>query len=704
MSIFRRMALASVCLIVPVTGAMADDSGLETVTVTGTRNPTSAQTYPGMVDVLDLNDIQSQIPSTISDLVVDMPNVQFVGGPRRTGQSVDIRGLGGEDVLILIDGVRQSWTSGHDGRFFLDPGLLAGVEVVRGPNSALYGSGALGGVMAFRTADASDFLSPGETAGLRAAFGYQDVDDEFLRTVTGFTHVGNFDFIGNIGQRSSGDIKLGSDVSLPADDDIITGFAKAGYDFGDGLTVKASYQGFRDRAVEPDDGQGLSTGAPVDKTVTFQQFSGEIDWKPRAAGLIDLHLTPYHLEGLVEEVDPATLERTSRDIKTDGFSLDNRTPFSFADVSGLFTFGGEWYQDDQAGRDSFGSGGVRSGVPNGRDSFWGAFAQIEANVDRPLGAPGKLSLIPAIRYDSYDASSTGNPDTSKTSVSPKFAATYQPLDWLFVFGNVGEAFRAPGINELYLTGIHFSVPHPILPGISVANTFLPNPDLKPETSHYWESGAGVTFADLATPDDSLRAKASYWSQSVDDFIDLSVFLPPNFYSDGCFTPPTFLVDCNLGYTTSVNVNAELHGTELEAVYDSDRIRLKADYGTITGSERGTSYALNSLMPDIFGFVATLKVPEVDAALNARVTAAGSFHRSYDPISNDPPTDDRRGYTLLDLYATWAPGKDILNGRLNGLRIDAGVDNVTDVGYAPYEQGVGAPGRNAKVLASYTYTW
>ncbi|HEY0283053.1 MAG TPA: TonB-dependent hemoglobin/transferrin/lactoferrin family receptor [Rhizomicrobium sp.] len=678
-------------------------AALETVTISATRNPTSTLNYSGMVDVLDAEDISAAIPSTISDLVKTIPNVQFVGGPRRTSESPNIRGLGGEDVLVLIDGVRQSWTSGHDGRFFLDPALLSSMEVVRGPASALYGSGALGGVMAFRTADASDFLAPGQTFGARVALGYQDVDEEFLRTVTGFTHIGNFDLIGSIGQRSSGDIRLGSGATLAADDDIVTGFAKAGYDFGGGLSAKLSYQGFKNEAVEPANGSGLSSGAPVNKTVVSQQFTGQINWKPEGFSLIDLHLTPYHVQTSVEEADPTTGERTFRDIKTNGLSLDNRTSFSFANVSGLFTVGGDWYEDDQVGRDTLAPGGVRSGVPNGSDSFWGMFAQIEANIDRPLGAPGKLTLVPAIRYDSYSTSSTGNPDTDETSVSPKFAATYAPVNWLFAFGNVGKAFRAPGVNSLYLNGIHFSVPHPILPGVSVANTFQPNPTLKPETSHYWEAGAGVVFADLISAGDSLTAKASYWEQSVDDYISLNVFTPATFYAPGCFTPPTFLAGCNVGYTTSQNVNAQLSGAELQAAYDGERVRLEVDYGTMTGHERGTPYDLNSLMPDIVTTVATLKLPEAEALLNARVTVAESFKRSYNPVSNDPASETREGYTLLDLYATWAP-RELLGGKLKGLRVDFGVDNVTDEDYTPYAAGVSAAGRNVKVLASYTLGW
>ncbi len=710
MNRFRQLVLATAGVSAISAGASAQATGdrpiqlaaLESVSVTATRNPTPTLSYSGMVDVLTPDDIAAAIPSTVSDLVKDMPNVQFVGGPRRTGESPTIRGLGGEDVLILVDGVRQSWTSGHDGRFFLDPALLSSVEVVRGPASALYGSGALGGVMAFRTADASELLAPGQTVGARASIGYQDVNDEVLRTLSGFTHIGGFDFVGSIGQRSSGDIRLGSGADLAADDDIVTGFAKAGYDFGDGLNAKVTYQGFQNEAVEPANGTGLESGTPVNKTVVSQQIAGEIDWKPAEASFIDLHLTPYHVQGSVEEVDPTTGERTLRDIKTTGLSLDNRTAFSFANVSGLFTVGGEWYEDDQVGSDSADPSGVRAGVPNGNDSFWGLFAQIEATVDQPLGAPGKLTLVPAIRYDSFSTSSTGNPDTNQDSVSPKFAATYAPVDWLFLFGNVGEAFRAPGINNLYLSGIHFTVPHPILPGVSVANTFEPNPNLKPETSHYWEAGAGVSFANLLSDGDSFTAKASYWEQSVDDYINLSVFTPAMFYSMGCFTPP-FTVGCNVGTASAQNVNAQLSGAELETAYDSERFRLEVDYGIMAGHERGTAYDLNSLMPDVVTTVATFKVPEAEALLNARLTFAGSFSKNYNPVSNDPPNEARGSYTLLDLYATWAP-QEILGGALKGLRIDFGVDNVTDENYEPYISGVSAPGRNVKLLASYTLGW
>lgn len=95
----------------------------------------------------------------------------------------------------------------------------------------------------------------------------------------------------------------------------------------------------------------------------------------------------------------------------------------------------------------------------------------------------------------------------------------------------------------------------------------------------------------------------------------------------------------------------MHDTELEATYDASRFRLEANYGSILGYQRGTPYDLSAPMPDIFTGIASLKMPEVDGLLNARIQVAGSFDKSYDPASNDPSTETRSGYTTVDLYAT-----------------------------------------------------
>ena len=66
---------------------------------------------------------------------------------------------------MVVDGARQNFQrTGHnaDGLVHMEPELLAAVDVVRGPVANIFGSGAIGGVVAFRTKDTNDILKPGQ--------------------------------------------------------------------------------------------------------------------------------------------------------------------------------------------------------------------------------------------------------------------------------------------------------------------------------------------------------------------------------------------------------------------------------------------------------------------------------------------------------------------------------------------------------------
>ena len=88
-----------------------------------------------------------------------MPGVTTQENQNDPGQAINIRGL--QDfgrVNVLVDGARQNFQStghGANGVFYLDPELIGGVDITRGPVSTIYGSGAIGGVVAFRTRSAS---------------------------------------------------------------------------------------------------------------------------------------------------------------------------------------------------------------------------------------------------------------------------------------------------------------------------------------------------------------------------------------------------------------------------------------------------------------------------------------------------------------------------------------------------------------------
>ncbi|WP_084422054.1 TonB-dependent hemoglobin/transferrin/lactoferrin family receptor [Henriciella litoralis] len=711
-----RAALVSVSAIALSAGALAQEASeterqeegeqrQEIVTVYGTTNPIAVFDYPGQVSVLTREDIDLRTPSSVSDLLKDVPGMAFSGGPRRTGEVPSIRGFSGQNVLILLDGARQSFTSAHDGRFFADPALLGAAEVVRGPASALYGSGAVGGVLALESADAADLLEEGQIWGARVRAGYQSVNEETLASFTAFTNTGKFDGLASIGLRQSGDIELGDGSSLPSDDDITTGLVKGSYALSDAVKLEASWQRFDNSAFEPNNGQGtLGTGdgvldRNVEKEITSDTYRLGLGFDP-ASDWVDSSLTVYQTVTSVDEFDATVPRNISREIETTGLSARNASRFDLGGIETVFTVGGDWYRDEQTGFDSETADATRSGVPDAESEFVGIFAQVEAVASRPLGLPGELIVIPGIRYDEFksksDAATGKNEDSA---VSPRLAASYGPVEWLRVFASYAEGFRAPSVNELYLDGTHFEVPHPILfdPGagsfVFVTNEFVPNADLKPEKTETVEFGAGLDFHDLVSNGDRMQAKVSYYESDVEDLINLSVDFS---YSPTCFAPPFF--PCSAGTTNSANVaSAEIEGVEAELRYDSDRSYIRASYASIEGRDLSTGSDLGTLTPDRITVDMGLKAYEWDAIIGLRIQHASDFSRyESDGAGGRTLAETRDSYAVADLYASWSPDS------LPGIRFDAGVDNIFDERYERVFESVYEPARNYKIAASWQF--
>jgi hemoglobin/transferrin/lactoferrin receptor protein len=648
---------------------------LKGISVTATRNPIKAFEYPGMVTVQGREEIQLLQPSTPDDILRFVPNVEFSGGPRRTGEVPSIRGFSGPDVIILFDGARQNYNSGHQGRFFIDPSVLKQVEVLRGPASSLYGSGGTGGVIEFRTLDAADFLAPDETVGAKVSTGYQTANRETLGTFTGFaTPVEGLDLVGSFAKRDSGSIELGDGSELDeSDDDIISGFGKASYSFADHHRIEGSYLTFRNEAEEPSNGQGLGSGDLTEKDIQSDTFRAAYSYKNPADKLLDLDVLAYYTDFKADELrleGASAGELLKRDVDTIGFRVDNRSRAMLSDsIGATFTYGGEFYRDVQNGESASGD---RDGVPDAKSNFYGLFSQAEIAIAEPFGMlPGDVLIIPGLRFDSYRSSSDVADSNSEQAVSPRIGLSYLPADWLMMFASYGHAFRAPHIDELYLTGVHFSQG-------PVINNFIPNPDLKPQRTRTFEFGGGMSFKDLFQDDDELQFKASHFLTWGKDFIDLEV-LQPGF----------------VGTTQSVNVpRAKLWGSEIEASYDGPRFLGSLGWSSIDGEDRDTGEKLGVLTADRLTLVGGVKVPEIDSLIGWRSTFAAKFDKV------DDPSEERDNYNIHDVFFAWQPS----DGFLQGFRVDLGVDNLFDADYERVYAGVSEQGINFKGLVSYSLKW
>lgn len=113
-----------------------------------------------------------------SDIFRGTPGV-LSGDARNSGAlDLNIRGMQGMGrVPVVIDGAQHSTTvyrgySGVASRSYVDPDLIGGVEIFKGPTSGADSVGGVGGVVRMRTIDASDILLPGNSFGVRVRGGF----------------------------------------------------------------------------------------------------------------------------------------------------------------------------------------------------------------------------------------------------------------------------------------------------------------------------------------------------------------------------------------------------------------------------------------------------------------------------------------------------------------------------------------------------
>lgn len=170
--------------------AAPDARQFDPVQVTATRTARALSDVPATVDVIDREQLDNHLVRDLKDLVRYEPGLSVTSSPARFGLGgIRIRGLDGNRVLIQTDGIAMpkafaigSFSDAN--RNFTDLETLKRVEIVRGPASALYGSDALGGVVAFVTKDPADYLKDGKNSYVGLKFGYDGQWDGLLGSVT----------------------------------------------------------------------------------------------------------------------------------------------------------------------------------------------------------------------------------------------------------------------------------------------------------------------------------------------------------------------------------------------------------------------------------------------------------------------------------------------------------------------------------------
>lgn len=490
-------AILSWIVAVPVAHAQAEDTTSvssrptlhDEIVVTPDRRERRRSQVGSSVTVITAEEIDRRESATVADLLRTVPGVEVArgGGPGQV-TSVFVRGGSSSQTLVLIDGVRvNSSTTGAFDFADLPSDLIERIEIVRGPQSTLWGSEAVAGVVSITTRRGGD----GFRVDLLAEAG-QD-DQRRLRAVV-----------------AGGDDRLSYSVAVSDEET-------------DGVSAASERRGNTEKDPALRTAVAASLGAALGE-------SGRLDFHLRYT---DAEVGVDGFDFLVGPVDdPDYLQ------SRESLSADLRYSGSFGRVEQSVLVGVA--DDDLRGDDPtdlFNNFAITSRV-----------TQIAAQTDVRLVGASEIddgegiddTLTLGLRYEDRQGSSAGFFDESTEIVSIfvqnawswrdrvhlTLGARHDDHDvfggettWRGSFsaragrstrlhGSVGSGFKAPTLNDLFF------------PGFS-------NPNLSPETSTAFDGG--VEHTSLGG---RLLVDATYFSIDFDDLIafDFTTFLPQNIAS------------------------------------------------------------------------------------------------------------------------------------------------------------------------------
>ena len=706
-------------------------SELETITVVGTRTERTLGEVEATISVYDQEDIERRLVRDIADLVRYEPGVSVGGTGSRFGlDGFTIRGVGGNRVLTMVDGIRmpEEFSFGpflSSRRDFVDVDQISRVEIARGPVSTLYGSDALGGVVAITTRAPNEYVNADDSTHLDLKTGYSSEDNSFIGSMNGAYGTETLAGLLTYTYRSGDETETAGDVggagparteADPQDVDTQTLGFKLAWSPAEGHNFIAAVEEFESNVdtILLSDAGVFSRGVLTDSRVAEDERNRErysLSYRYAGDGQVNsAYATIYQQTS--ESRQLLFEERTAG-----GFQSQNRTRDSFFEqqISGLFaqasssfslasmdhtlTYGVDVYRTDNESTRNGGTTDAATGAPlpeftplPTRDF---PLTEVENRAlfvqDEIVMLGVRLRVTPGLRFDDYEANTTpddlyfsGNPgvappaDFADSELTLKLGALYQFTDAVSGWARYSEGFRAPPYDDVNVGFSNF---------IGGYKT-IAAPDLEAETSRGYEVGLRLNGSA-----GSLQVAA--FTTSYDNFIE-ALAPAPQFAS-------SFGVDPSDGLFTFQSVNldeVEIQGLELRGSLAlgafNDRMNaffLEGAFAYADGeSDDGTP--VDSIEPA--NLVLGLRWSPSNLPVESELIWTWSDEKDASDIASDRmPTDS---YNLLDLLVhydltdTWS--------------VDAGVFNLFDEEYIRWADtaGIGTdaagrftrPGRNFSI--------
>jgi hemoglobin/transferrin/lactoferrin receptor protein len=652
---------------------------LDTITVTPTKTPENVWDSLSATSAVRSDTLEKQMATRPSDMLLGLPGVSFQERQDDPGSAVTIRGL--QDfgrVAVTIDGARQNFQrTGHaaDGIFYLEPELISGVDVVRGPVANIYGSGAIGGVVSFTTKDVDDILRAGQNFGVMTRGELGSNTGQGVGSAFAAARSQNVDFMVGGTHREKSDYKDGHGNTVENSGyDVSTGIAKLTLRPADGHTVKLGY-------IHYD--ASYNTGQPSDSQYDTRvqndianarwlysrpddrlfDFDGNVYWTKTSTDQ-----TLLVNGGLIGAVG----DKRNFTINTYGTDIHNTSRFDFAGFRNALTVGVDGFQDQV---DT--SGFATAYTPSGERTVTGGFAQWKANYST------WLEVIGALRYDRYELNG-GGVNISGDRVSPKITVGVTPIAGVTPYMTYAEGYRAPAVTETLITGTH-----PV-PGVNF--DFIPNPTLQPEIGKTTEAGINFKFNNVFSAGDAFRAKINVFRNNVDNYIEQNLVFGGTNGVGG--------VPCNAagppGFPFCIQyqniAKARLEGLEFEAAYDAGAWFAGLAGSHIKGQNLDMDQPLATVPPD--SITTTLGARFFERKMIVAVKWQAVEAKTASDIPRDnlqpgnplvfPPTG---AYNLVNLYGSYQFNPDLL--------ATLSIENLLDEQYTTYTSIAPQPGITVK---------
>jgi len=469
----------------PIPGSAQEPAAdLETITVTGTRVPRS-EPQIGSMTVIDEQSIEARNDSNVLDLLRDVPgvHVSLPGGRGNLG-SIFIRGSEPNYGAVLLDGIQVNDPTNTRGGSFdfstLDIDAIERIEILRAPQSSVYGSDALSGVINVITHSGSETL----TAGADVELGSQDYSRAGVQLGGPSPRGGLYSVrLGGITEGDSADPaqfqshslsgKFASETNAPFDFSVYGRHASA------------------DATAFPDDSGGDRLAVLREKgRRETKDTSVGFDAASTITGRTSLHIAGSLFEHDEQVASPGVAPGVRNAIPENSGNSD----FSRSAVNVFLTSEfnesldaayGIGYQKEAGTGSSLITLGPQFVLPTSyeldRDNL-GVYGEIDYRASRAF------SVAAALRVDDTDSAGTANTGRITLAYELPGRATRLHLTW-------GEGFKLPSLFAL-------------------ADPLVGNPTLQPETADSWE--LGVLSAHL---DGRLQWQLAAFDQRFSNLID-----------------------------------------------------------------------------------------------------------------------------------------------------------------------------------------